>query len=907
VLIGRDRECASIDALLDRARAGTGGMLVLRGEAGVGKSALLAYAVGRAPDMRVLRGVGVHGEAELEFSGLLEVCRPVLDLLDELPEPQAVALRGAFRLAPPEGSDRFAVAAATLGLLALAAEPTPVLTIVDDVDWLDRSSINALLFAGRRLHEDRVAFLFGLRDPGSLAELTGVEALEVRGLAPDAALELLARNSPPMAQTVASSLCTGAAGNPLALLEFPTLLTEGQLAGRDPLPHPLPAGREIERAFGSRLTLLPAQGRDALLVAAVSVSPKLDRIVAALAELGFDPSSLEPAEDVGLVRIDGDEIAFRHPLVRSVVFHAASASTRRAVHRALAAALGARGAVEERAWHLAAAAVGADAEAATALADAGRLARQRSGYPGAAAAFERAARLTPDTGLKVGHLCDAAEAFWMIGRADRALALLDEAADEVEQTPQRVRLLHLRGQIERLGGDVSRSTEVLFQAATLAQEEDPGAAVAILADAVEACLFGDMPERALEAGRQAAQLAPEDGSLTDFLAESAYGAALFMNGDARRAERHLARALRLAAADTGFRTEPRLLTVAAIAASWLDRLSEGLDFAATAQALARERGALALLAHSLEVSAWLRMRSGRWQESIAHASEGAELARETGETTVVAWCLGHLAFIDAARGNEARCRAGAAEAIALATRRGIVRQWPERALALLDLGLGRPQDAAERLETLTSASIERGFYDRGAMLVEAYVRAGKPDAAQAAYERFFAPDPGFVDAEALAARCRGLLADEHEFEAHLAQAIDLHGSISDPFGAARSELLLGERLRRAGRRIDARLALRGALARFETLGAVPWANQARVELKATGQRLRRPQPQRGEELTAQELQVALQVAEGKTNREAGAALFLSPKTVDFHLRSVFRKLGVRSRGELIRYFASRAR
>ena len=896
-----------VDALLDRARAGESGLVVLLGEPGIGKSELLAYAVGNAPDMRVLQAVGAQAETELEFSGLLELCRPLLDLLDDLPERQAATLRAAFGIGAPRGLDRFAVGVAALGLVALAAEREPLLVTVDDADWLDNASIDALVFAARRLYADRVAFLFALREPGARDALFGVESVELGGLDRAAALQLLRRRAAPMAPQVAERICAAADGNPLALLELPTLLTREQLAGRDPLPDPLPTGTAIEHAFGSQLAPLPPDAQRGLLVAAVSGSSKLGPILSALEDLSLDRTSLETAEDAGLVRIEGEQIRFRHPLVRSLVFHTARPSERRAAHGALANALGVHGDVEARAWHLAAAAVGPDEAAAAALTEAGRLARERSGYAGAAAALERAARLTPDSPARGARLSGAAEAAWLAGRRDKALALLEEATAEAEQGTQRAHLLHLRGQIERLGGDVPRATDLLLEASELIQKEDAGAAVAMLADAVEACLFGDMPERALAAGQRARRLAPEDGSVTDFLAASAYGAALFMSGDARRAEPHLDRALRLSSPDLGFRADPRLLTLAAIAASWCDRLSEGLELATAAQRLARDQGALAVLAHALEISAWLTTRLGRWQEAIAHASEGAELARETGETTVRAWCLGHLAFIDAARGNEARCRANVAEAIELATRLGIVKQWPERALALLELGLGRAHEAADRLETIMTSSVERGFYDRGATLVEAYARLGQIDRARASYERFFATDPGFVDAEALAARCRGLLADEHDFEPQLRQAIDLHASIPDVFAAARTELLLGERLRRAGRRVDARVALRGALERFETLGAEPWADRARAELRATGERLRRRQPLEGEELTAQELQVALQVAEGKTNREAGAALFLSPKTIDFHLRSVFRKLGIRSRGELIRHFATHPR
>jgi DNA-binding CsgD family transcriptional regulator len=909
MLVGRERECALIDRLLLRAVDGRSGALVFRGEPGIGKTALLNYAQERAQDVMVVRALGVESEAELQFSALLELCRPLLDRLADLPSRQADALRGALGIGEAEAVDRLAVGGATLSLLAAAAEEAPLLVLIDDAHWLDRSSADALLFAVRRLEADRVAVLLTVRaEEGYGLEAPGLRTVELGVLDREDADSLLATRGP-IAAEVAEHIHAVTRGNPLALLELPSLLTAGQLSGEEPLADPLPAGSALERAFADRAAELPDDARQALVVAAVSSSCDLDPLVDALGRVGLGATSLEPAEDVGLVHLGDAQLVFRHPLVRSAVFHAALPSQRRAAHRALAEALARGRRPEERAWHLAAAALGPDEEAASALSQAAQSARDRSGYAAAAAAHERAARLTPDDDLRRARLSEAAEAGWLAGRGETAIALLDEALEGAESPPVRARMLHLRGQIEHLAGNVPASTRMLLDAASLIEGEDPDGAVAILSDAVEACLFSDLPRPALEAGARARQLAARDGGPLDFLADAALGTALFVNGRTSEAAQRLERALTIIASSPQVAGDVRRLCLAAIAASWLDRQDDGLEFAARAIEVARRRGAFSILAHALEISAWLALRSGRWREAYAYASEGLALGRESGVTTVVAYCLSHLGFIDAAQGNEARCQAHCAEAIELAAELGIISQWPKRALALLDLGLGRLDDAVRRLEEIDSSLLERGYYERGANLVEAYWRLGRNDAAGTALALYFAPvaDRSFVDKEALGARCRGLLADEAESERHFRDAIGLHGSIHDRFGEARTRLCLGERLRRAGRRIDARDELRAALTLFEELAADPWAERARVELRASGERLRRREPHEGEELTPQEMQVALQVAEGKTNKEVGAALFLSPKTVDFHLRRVYRKLSISSRGELIRRFAMAGR
>jgi AAA ATPase domain len=371
----REDECARIDRLLEQARAGRSGALVVRGEAGIGKSALLDYAAAHADDMAVARALGVESEAELEFSGLLEVCGPLLDRLPELPERQAAALRGALGLGPAEPVERFAVAAATMTLLAAAAEEAPLLVLVDDAHWLDRSSTEALVFALRRLQADPVAVVFAVRDDeGSSFAAPGVEVVEIGGLDHDAVAKLLAAASDvSLTPELPRRLHAATRGNPLALLELLSLLTPDQLSGAAPLEEPLPSGAAVERAFLRRAAALPVEAHRALVVAAVEGSTEIEPVLSALGRLGLHAHSLEPAEDAGLLRIDRARLVFRHPLVRSAVFHAARPSERRSAHRALAEVLVGRGRDEERAWHLAAAVLGPDEEAA------GRSPRSRGG------------------------------------------------------------------------------------------------------------------------------------------------------------------------------------------------------------------------------------------------------------------------------------------------------------------------------------------------------------------------------------------------------------------------------------------------------------------------------------------------------------------------------------------------
>ena len=897
MLVGRDRECALVDRLLERARAGAAGVLLVVGEAGMGKTALLDYAAERADGMTVVRAVGIESEARLDFSALFDVFRPLLDRIEALPERQRAALSGPLGLGPGGSLDRFSLGTATLTLLAAAAEDTPLLVLLDDAQWLDPASAEALLFAARRLVAERVALLVASReDAGDRFAPASFETLALGDIGNDATAALLeAHTGHRVAPDVAARLRRATAGSPLALVELAAQLTPSQLSGAEPVPDPVPVGAAVENAFAERAAELPDEARRALLVAALSASGRVEPVVEALRLLGLDERALEPGEDAELISLDGGSLGFRHPLVRSAVAQGAAGSDRRQVHRALAAAMAGHS-QEQRARHLAAAALGPDQEAADALADAAVRTRARSGWASAALMLERAARLTPGADTRRQRLLDAAESAWVAGRIELTLALTQELLADGDPGPGRSRALRLRSQMELHCGDVGRALDHLLEAAGRLERDDPSAAIALLADAVEAAELLSEPGRALDAARQAARLVRDEAE-DAFLAELALGQALRLLGRPWEARAHLERALQLLATSDKLKVSMRACRRGAYAAGWLGHIPEGLELARRATEAARDQRAFGPLGHALAVSSWLTACSGRWREARAQASEGLERARESHCAWASTSCLEELAWLAAAEGSEQSCRTHAAEASEVAARAGFRSDRAPLALGMLELGLGRAPEAVSAYDKLGPAPLTEHGVERGAGLVEAHVRAGQLDQARAAFGHM----PG-VEGDPLVARCRGLLASEDAFETPFREALDLHAE-HDAFAAARTRLCFGERLRRSGRRVDARTELRAAHEVFDRLGARPWAGRAASELRATGERLGRRQARTGEELTAQELQVALQAADGKTNKEVGAALFLSPKTVDFHLRRVYRKLDVRTRAELVKHFA----
>jgi DNA-binding CsgD family transcriptional regulator len=902
VLLGRTGEQRRIAALLECAREGTSATLVLVGEAGIGKTALLEYAAAQAADFQIARARGVESETELPFVGLLDLCRPFLGLLDRLEPQQAAVLRVTFGLRGEQEATGFAIGAATLSLLAAAAEDEPLLLLVDDAHWLDRGSADALAFAVRRLRADAVAALIATRPAeGRPYSRRDLPDLELAGLDEAAATQLLAREGATLDSASTRAILDLAAGNPLALLELPSE-ARALIGGAEPVR----LGTRLERAFAGRVDALPEATRHAVLLAAVSDIAELHVLRAALEQLGLSLAELEPAESARLVSLGGGVLQFRHPLVRSAIYHAADPVERRRAHAAMASVLGQD---ERAAWHLAAAALGPDEVAAEALERAAKTARRRSGFTAAAAAFERAARLSEERSRRARRLTAGADAAWLGGGTSHALALLEEAIVDTHAAPARGALLHTRGTIEHFVGDATRAHRTLEEAAELLAVEDPRQACLSLTEAVGSALFVGEVERAVSLGQRALAIADAERLDQRLFASVPRGASLLLAGRPEEGLPFLMRAVDAIRGDV-LEDDPRNLTWAALAGWWVGDGELMVRKATGAVEWAREHAAPALLPWAGMLLGLGLIMTGRWREARAALVEGVEAGRLTSQEGHLAMVLSALAWLDAAQGRADDCRSEVEEGIAIAERLGLVwfRNWLLHALVMLELGLGVDEDSPG-VKRLRDSLAERGLRDPPTPplsswpnLIEALLRlddvAGAeelftPYAAEA--ERLGEPLP-----LALAERCRALRGGVNSFEDHCERAVALHAFAPNEFEAARTLLVYGERLRRSGRRIDAREQLRAALAVFERLEAEPWAERTRAELRATGERLRKRDPASRDELTSQEVQIALVVAGGKTNREAGAQLFLSPKTVEWHLGNIFHKLGVRSRAELAR-------
>jgi DNA-binding CsgD family transcriptional regulator len=919
VLVGRDRDRARIDDLIARARGGRSGGLVLRGEAGIGKTALLDYAVAGGEGMTITRAVGVESEAELQFSGLLELLRPLAHHLPEIPPQQADVLRSALGLGAPEELDRFTIGAATLNLLAVAAEAQPLLVVVDDAQWLDRATVDALRFASKRLVADCVALLFAVRE-GELEDgfdLPRVDRLDLHGLEPTDAARLLATTDGAAASPeVARRLWEGTRGNPLGLLEARRLLSPEQLDGRAALPEPLPPGAALERAFTRRVESLPEDSQRALLVAAVSLVHENDveTIATALGALGVEGRALEPAEDAGLITISGGRIDFQHPLVRSAVYHGAAPSERRAAHRALAESLGTRDELERRAWHLAGAALGRDEEAASALELAARQASGRSGYAAAAKALTRAASLTDDETLRLRRLYSAAEAAFRAGRGEEAAALLAEPASSSHDRRSRSDALRLLGRIKYLGGRAREASGLLLEAAALLEGVDLGLAVEVCA---ESCttqqIVGDAASMLATAERGRSLAAESADDDVRRLGTFTLGWVLCCAGRPREGL-PLVEAFADAPQDIDEKLDPLQVLRSSVALDWLERSDEAFRYAGRAVDRTRAQGAVGLLPYMLLQQAWHATRAGLLNDGEAGASEALGLARELELRLPTMHALLVLAAVTARRGAEEQCRGYADEVRPLADEAGlhVFGVWLRYSLGVLALALGRFDEAAQELDEAAAQLNERGTHSPSfvprAELAEVYARAGRDaDAEQALVAFAGSPEADSALGRAAAARARGLLAPNDEFERRFEEAFAAHRTSNDRWSLARTRLCLGERLRRAGRRVDARRELRLALEAFEEAGAEAWAQRARSELRASGETLKPRKSWEREQLTPQEFQIALHVARGMTNREVGTALFLSHKTIESHLGRIYRKLEMTSRSELIQRFGAVAR
>lgn len=892
MLCGRSQQLAAIDRLLEGMRSGRAGALMLRGEAGIGKTALLDAAEQKSAGARVLRVTGVESEAELPFAALHLLLRPALDEIGALPRRQAEALRGAFGLAEEAVADRFMVGLGVLSLIAELAEDRPVLVLADDAQWLDRASGDALVFAARRLHAERAAVLVAARDEQPGASLPGLPELRVGGLDRAAAEQLLARAG--LVAAVRDQLIAEAGGNPLALIELSRGLSGPQRAGSVTplaLPTASPAGR-VQQAFADRIGGLPQECRRAVLVAALGGMEDLSEVSRAVAAGGGSLTDLAAAERSGLVRLTPAGVSFTHPLARAAVLAGSDIAERAAGHRALAAVLDG----DRRAWHLAALADGPDERVAAELDAAAQRAGRRGSRAAASAAYERAAALSADPPTRGRRLALAADAAIDAGQLPRAAGLARQAGQLVDDPPATATLARVRAQLEFEAGRPADAAGILLDWAAMLGPADPGTAQAVVAGAVHALWLNAGPAHP-ELERRAAAMTPPVGTrLVEFL----QAVRRLQDGDIHTPV--------TVPATLDHRSLPFFAGLPQLFFDFVrgDVPAVGRR-AADMAAECRDAGIAGVLAYALSYLADAQGLRGEFLDAMATAEEGLRIAADTGQVAVTGALAARAASLAAVTGDEEACRARAAQCCDLSASAPIpALAGADCALALLDLGYARYQATLDRMRAATSGPTRHSplllyaYPDH----VEAAVRVGRPDLAADPLATFsaWAGATGQRWAAAVAARCAALTSDDSEAEPLYRNAVAAHEGDGRPFEQARTWLLYGEWLRRGQRRADAREHLLAAAAAFAQMGARPWQDRAEAELRAAGggaTAVTADDPLA--RLTPQELQVVRLAAAGGSNKQIGAQLFLSPRTVGYHLYKAFPKLGVTTREELARY------
>ncbi|WP_107772755.1 helix-turn-helix transcriptional regulator [Nocardioides sediminis] len=902
MLVGRESERALLGALVERARHGTAGSVVVRGEPGVGKSALLDALVADAGEATVLRAQGFEAEAPLAFAALHRLLRPLGRLRDDLPAPQARALRVAFGEEDGPSVEPFLVGVATLSLLTAAAEERLVVCVVDDAHWLDPATAGSLLFCARRLGADRVALVFAAREAtGDMFEASGLPEVTVTGLDDDAARTLLAgRWGEDATGAVAERLIAETGGNPLALLELPGELTPDQLAGSAALPSTLHLSVHVERAFLDRCRRLAAPVQHLLLLAAADDTGRLDVLRGASSLAGLDDDALRGALGSGLLVDDTTTVSLRHPLVRSAIYQAASGTDRRRAHEALAAALSGGGEPDRVTWHRAYAADGPDEELAGALAEVGARAARRGGHVAALAAYGRGAELSTDTERRAQLTFAAARSAWACGRAAQARALLDAAREATDDPLLLCDVARVRGHIEVNVGSAPEAHRIFV-------------------DAAHAVLLRD-PVRALDIGVAAAVMRTFGADSGTPLRSDALLAATAEDGSPRT------RCLR-----------QMLVAMTAVAEGRWSAAVEALDVASDIGEEVDDRDVLWNLANSA-------LQLGDDHRQQQYYSYALSRAREAGAATAVVYCLQRLGFGHYVAGDHVALRVGAEEAIALAAGIGqpAMTALPVAWLTLLAAQQGREDydDLLSQLERLVVAhplgitadpvhDLTRwamgvraaGAGDTAGALhhlsrvrlpviarlaaperIEAAVRAGETGTAREWTEELaaFAGATRRPWAVATVAFGRALTARDEESEPLFREATSDPEHVGRPLDVARSELAYGDWLRRSQRRVDARQHLRRALETFRDVRAEALVSRAEQELRASGETARKRDPSTLVQLTPTELKIAQLVSSGMSNKDVAAQCWISPRTVAFHLRNVFAKAGVTSRGELAR-------
>ncbi|RDI67417.1 helix-turn-helix transcriptional regulator [Nocardia pseudobrasiliensis] len=892
MLFGRDLEERRISILLAQAGSGQSAALEIVAEAGGGKTALLDRAVELTDGTwRILRCAGVEGESELPFAGLQELLTAAgghLDALplDALPQPQSEALRTVIGLTATAGQvDNFLVGLATLSLLAELADRTPVLCVIDDVQWLDPASTAALRFAARRLGAEGVVLLFASRGESSLP---GVASLPLPPLDGSAADRLLTSRWPGLSREARVRVLREAAGNPLALLEFPRMDLDALPIGPLPLPFRLSSG------YRQQVNERSAASRTAMLVAAAESAGDLGLVLRALEVLGVDRAGITEAEVAGLIEVTAQRVRFRHPLVRAAVYHGAAFTDRQAVHTALASV--SEHDPDHRAWHLAAATVGLDEEIAALLESAAYRAVNRAGYSAASAAMERAASLTPDPENRSRRMIFATEWAAAAGRYQHAGELARQAGQLPLGTGLRARLGWVQAMIEFEPGHLRKSRDSLLAAAEEVAAVEPERAGPMFIEAARASWYLGDATTAHTARNRLAELAlPKQQQ--ELLLEAIDGALQLQTDELAQGIASIRRAV--AQAHAGHDLALNVIGQAMLIGDVEDARAlahRELDYA-------QDQGMIGRFATAAVFAASAEIMLGRVREAEDLATQAVRVSRDIGQFNTISISENYLALIAAIRGDEQRCRQLLALPSVSAGQDSFVeyvhREW---AVSLLDLGHGRYESALDRLDTLHRIPNRiRGHWVHLLRdLVEAAVRAGQPERAARAVEEIerWSAALGSPFAEAIALRSRAML---HSDDAAYVRALELQAAEGLWYDHARTALLYGEFLRRRRSTGEARTHLRSAVETFDRLGILPWAAHARGELRAAGEGAPRPEPGPGNAaaaLTPQELQVARLAATGATNKDIAAKLFISPKTVGHHLYRAFPKLGVTNRVEL---------
>ncbi len=828
-LIGRAAQTEIIDRLLGDAFSGRSGVLVLTGEAGVGKSALLAYARARADGMGVLQTAGVQSETEIEFAALYQLLRPALDRVDSLPPPQSAALGAALGVEPGRPANRFLIGAAVLSVLSAAAGDRPLLCLVDDAGWLDYESAVALAFAARRLEAEAVVVIVAARSVAG-TPFAGFPGRRIEGLSRSQAETLLAAHHPRVDPLIRERLIERADGNPLALLEF-----ANQLQHAAQLAPPFPLGfapTAVESLYLEQVRRLPDDTQLLLLVAAAEDSQALGLIIRAGSWLGLEPRALEPAEQAGIVSVAADQIMFGHPLARSATYTGAAFAQRQLVHEALADACG-QEEPDRRAWHHAAAALAPNEEVARELESTARRAQLRSGQAAASAALERAAQLSGDATAKAVRLVAAAEAAWRAGNGDRAIALIGLATALPGNAQLRADAAEIRGLVQAQSGTPRQAAAALAAAAQKIAPVDHRRSIRLATIATEAAWFAGHGGRLEQLDTFVSSLPASPDMPGRFMRSYVGALAATLRGGLPAA----AFQLKAAAGLTGRLSEQRPPTWAGDCAMLLQDSAGAEELYSRAVDRSRELANIADLMHALHLRARCELDLGKVAVAEADAAEALQFGRQLRQPGVVVHSLAVLARVAALRGDIAESRRRTAEALEHAVPHRLHLAVCAAVLANgeIDVSLGHPAAALERLEPLIADPVAHPAYliELAAMTVEAAALARTPGRglpALALYEAwvecFDVPAP-----RATLARCRGLLADRAQADGYFFEALKLHQAGTDPLDEARTRLNLGEHLSRTGRPAAARPHLRAAMEAFDSLGARLLADRAAEELR----------------------------------------------------------------------------